>query len=175
MEMSFCRRCGMSLIHQTKHVFKCDNGHTIFANCSPAVGVFILKDDNTVLLSRRGIEPRKGMLDSFGGFVDGEETVESAATRELLEETDLATNNYSPLEFLCTSVGHYPYQNEVLSVLTTFFTVKLNPGVTLQASDDVADVIELAIDEVDPDQLHDDDIRAGFKKLQQVLRSKVNV
>lgn len=171
--MNYCRRCGTSLTNENEHVFICQNGHRLFANSSPTVGVFVLTESNTVLLSRRGIEPRKGMLDSFGGFIDPGESYEQAAIRELSEETGLTTDQLTPLEFLCSAPGNYPYQKDVLPVLSVFFVTHLNEGVNPIAKDDVAEIVELAPETIDMGELHDDDIRAGLTSLINYLKEIV--
>lgn len=170
--MNFCRRCGSPLKHLENHVYKCANDHIIFANSSPTVGIFFVTHDNQILLSERGIEPHKGMLDSFGGFVDGEETLEHAAIRELEEELSLTANDYEPLQYLTSSVGHYPYKNEVLPALTTFYWSRLKSNQIPNPSDDVAAVHSVPLEEVDFSQLHDNDIKDGVRALQTLLSVK---
>ena len=71
MEMNFCRRCGTPLAHKGGNAYTCTNSHQLYVNAAPTVGVFLIADDGQVLLARRGIEPGKGLLDTFGGFADG--------------------------------------------------------------------------------------------------------
>lgn len=121
MEMNYCRRCGKPLSNTSGHIYRCKDGHTIFANNSPAVGVFFLTDDQQVLLSVRGIEPHKGMLDAFGGFLDGAESFETAAARELVEELSLQPEDYEPLQYLLSAPGNYPYAGETVPFVSVLF------------------------------------------------------
>ena len=92
MEMNFYRRCGSKLTNVDRHVFRCDNGHVIFANASPTIGVLFLTEDNKrLILAVRGEEPNKGMLDAFGDFTDSAESFEAAGTKIVgLHSLDLA-------------------------------------------------------------------------------------
>ena len=171
--MNFCRRCGQALTQANRHVYQCPEGHIIFANTSPTVGIFFVSPDKKeVLLSTRGIEPQKGMLDSFGGFLDGEETLEHAAIRELEEEVGLMPSDYTELTYFCSSIGHYDYRGETLPVLTAFYWAELKPGVVPVPADDVAAVQYVPIHEIDMDSLRDIDIRKGVKALQQLFPEK---
>jgi NAD+ diphosphatase len=169
MEMNFCRRCGAVLSPVNDLTFTCGNGHTIFAISAPAVGVFLLTKEHEVLLSVRGIEPHKGMLDALGGFLDHEETTQDALVRELKEELGLVPSEYSPPEFLTSAVGYYPYGGEVVPVISTFFWAYLETTRAITPADDVAAIKQIPLHQIPLEQLHDDDIRVGIAKLQELF------
>ena len=168
--MNFCRRCGSILTSSDNHVYSCNNNHTLFANSSPCVGIFLLDQADNVYLSVRGIEPRKGMLDTFGGFVDNEETLEQAIQRELLEELNLNPDEYTTPIYLTSGTGHYPYKGETITILSSMYWARLKTTKTLHPADDVADIFISPIDNIDPSLLHDDDIRAGLLSLRTLLK-----
>lgn len=166
--MNFCRRCGLQLTHVEKHIYTCGQRHTIFANSSPTVGIFFVTDDNHILLSVRGIEPRKGMLDAFGGFVDGAESLEHTIERELEEELGLKKDDYTPPKYLTSATGVYPYSGEDLPVLSSLYWSRLLVD-TPMPRDDVADIATYHLAEVPLEKLHDQDIVTGIKALQRHL------
>jgi mutator protein MutT len=59
-------------------------------------GMIVMKRDQ-VLVLRRAHHPRKGWLDTPGGFIDAGEGIETAARRELREETGLEAGEIEPL------------------------------------------------------------------------------
>ncbi len=63
-------------------------GLVLYENPAPTVSA-IVERDGRVLLTRRGIEPRLGMWDTPGGFIEAGEEPPDALRRELLEETGL--------------------------------------------------------------------------------------
>ncbi|MEN6493274.1 MAG: NUDIX hydrolase [Thermoguttaceae bacterium] len=63
-------------------------GFVDYGNPRPCVAV-LAEHQGRVLLVRRAVEPRKGMWDIPGGFIDQGESAEEAAIRELWEETGL--------------------------------------------------------------------------------------
>ena len=166
--MNFCRRCGTELEHIEKHIYKCQQSHVLFANASPSIGIFFVTEQNEVLLSVRGIEPHKGMLDAFGGFVDGAETLESTIERELEEELGIKPGDYTTPEYLVSGIGNYPYAGEALPVLSSFYWSKLLVT-DITPKDDVADTATYPLAEVPFEKLHDNDIATGIKALQEKL------
>lgn len=172
MEFNYCRRCGLTLTKTAPTVYLCDNSHTIFDNPIPTAGVFILTDDDKVMLSVRGKEPHKGMLDSFGGFLDGAESTEQAMVRELQEELGLQPDDYETPVHVGSGVGNYPFEGEVQPIVGTFYYTRLKPGIVPVPADDVAaiEIVELAT--LDMSRLHDDDIRMGITQLKAVLKKE---
>lgn len=169
MEMNFCRRCGQPLQNYKKHIYHCRNGHVIYGNSSPSVGIFLVDSENNVLLSVRGIEPRKGKLDSFGGFLDTGETFEDALARELEEEVGLKPGQYTTPVYLTSGTGIYPYKDEDIPVVCNFYWAKVDNPTKLIALDDVAEILILKPHEIDENLFHDDDVRAGFYALKHLL------
>jgi len=169
MEMNYCRRCGSKIKSIDGHVYNCDNGHTIYANSAPAVGLFILTPENHVMLSVRGIEPHKGMLDAFGGFVDSAETFEEAISREMEEELQLTPDQYETPVYIASGTDPYPYQGEEITFVSALFWSRLKAGATPIPSDDVADTVTIPLHEVDLDKLHSGDIRIGIIELRKLF------
>ncbi len=162
MEMHYCRRCGAKLILDHNHVYTCENGHTIYNNASPASSLWILNDNNEILVATRAHEPGKGKLDSPGGFNDGAETYEDATTREILEELGLRPSDYSEPKYLLSGIDTYEWAGETLTVLTAVYYAQLIGNPSIKALDDVADVKFIPIDTIDPEMIYFDAPRAGF-------------
>jgi NAD+ diphosphatase len=120
MEMNFCRRCGTPLTQTSQASYRCSNGHNIFLNSAPGVGIFLFDNDDNILLSVRAIDPDKGSLDAFGGFVDGNETFEEALEREVEEELGLHSSDYTKPVYLTSMSSTYNYGGEDCPVLSVF-------------------------------------------------------
>ncbi len=169
MEMNFCRRCGSPLTAGSEESYHCSNGHTLYANPAPAVGIFFVTPDNQVLLAVRGIEPFKGKLDAIGGFVDIDETFEQAVKREVLEELGLSPDQYDEPEYLYSGTGPYPYDGEERMIIGTMFWSRLKPGVVPTPNDDVAGIQYVSLDSFDFSEVRNTDAQSGLRKLQQRL------
>ncbi len=92
--MRFCPLCGASLRrepvppdHREQSV--CSRCRFVFYLNPKVVGATIPELDGRVLLTRRSINPGRGLWTFPGGFVDFGESVTDASVRETFEETGL--------------------------------------------------------------------------------------
>ncbi len=81
----------------------------------PCAGVLVLRGPE-VLMLRRAHPPRIGWVDIPGGFMDAGESIESAARRELKEETGLRVGKLHPMGFYwdryyLRGFGYFPTMN----------------------------------------------------------------
>lgn len=114
--LQFCPKCGndrfIYRIDQSFYCKKCD--FQLYINSAAAVAAIIVNEENEILLTRRAIEPNKGMLDLPGGFVDPMESAESALIREVKEELNLDIDQFI---YLMSSPNEYVFAG--FSVFTT--------------------------------------------------------
>lgn len=169
MELNYCRRCGGELTSSDPGVYTCQNGHASYPNPAPCVGLFLFDSDDNLLLSVRGVEPMKGKLDVFGGFIDGKESIEEALVRELKEEAGLDPTDYTTPIYLTSASSTYDYQGESRTVLSSLFYAYLLPGATPKAADDVAAIHTAPMSDISIDDIGNDDIKQGFIRLQARL------
>ncbi len=91
--MKFCSQCGAPVTLRVpegdtlkRHV--CDKCQTIhYQNPRMVVGC-VVEWNGTILLCRRGIEPRRGLWTVPAGYLEIGETLEQGAARETLEEAN---------------------------------------------------------------------------------------
>lgn len=91
----FCPLCGAPLAPEPvppdqREQQVCSRCRFVFYLNPKVVGATLPERDGAVLLTRRSINPGRGLWTFPGGFVDFGETVPDAAVRETLEETGLA-------------------------------------------------------------------------------------
>src|SRR5688500_7742251 len=120
----YCPRCGRAREKPgIEPVFQCAGcGSLYHFNPVIAVGAFLLDSKHRILLIRRAKEPSKGKLAIPGGFIDFDETAEEALRREIREEVNLTVG---PLEYLCSRLNTYLYQEVTYPVLDFYFVARV--------------------------------------------------
>ena len=133
----YCPRCGApGLQHPPGHALHCPHcGLTYYHNVAAAVACIVLDDHDQILSVRRAREPAKGTLDLPGGFVEAHETVETAARRELHEETGLAPH---ALRYLFSLPNTYPYSGIDVFTADLFYLARVPDFHDARAADDAA-------------------------------------
>lgn len=88
---AYCQMCGAplgKLSGEHGHLFCRKCGFVHYRNPLPAVALMV-HDHEKILLVKRAVPPKKGMLSLPGGFLETGETPAECGFRELLEETAL--------------------------------------------------------------------------------------
>jgi len=134
-----CPRCGHDVELRERGHLACPScGSGYYANSAPAVQG-VLERDGKVLLAKRAIEPRRGMWDIPGGFLEEGEEALDGLRRELREETGLEVE---PVEWLGAFLD--PYGDHWVLGLSWVVHGEGEP----QAADDVAELAWFAPDEL---------------------------
>ncbi len=161
-----CPRCGHALPPRTapNNITCSACGFLQFFNPTLAAAVFVVDAKDRVLLIRRAKDPGKGRLAPPGGFVDFDETVETALRREIREEVGL---ELAEVRFLCSAVNEYVYRDVTYPVVDLFFTAFVDAAPEARALEDVEDVLWMPRDQVRVDDLAFASMQKAFLELQR--------
>jgi len=132
----FCPVCaGKLIIKKHDHVKRlvcsqCD--FVFYQNSKPTVSAFIINKKGQILLAKRAINPKKGLWDTPGGFLeDGEEPIKGLR-REMKEELGISLKN---IKFLGIYIDTY-YERCEMTTLNILYQVEIASG-KLRPMDDV--------------------------------------
>lgn len=160
-------KCGGKLMPQDKTIYLCQScGRENYNNPAACTTAIILNDErDSILMAVRGREPKKGMLDLPGGFVEADEEIETAMRREVMEETGMEVN---VLGMLGAYTNHYQgvrWTADIAYVLT------IESG-TPVAADDVAELKWYKIEEIPDGELAFKSIRKELIDLKRALKEE---
>lgn len=163
----FCPRCAAPRPGGPVIPFRCGACDFVFYfNPTAAATAIIPRPDGRVLFITRAKEPALGKLAFPGGFIDIGERAEDGLRREVREEVGIEIGE---LDFLCSHQNQYLYETVSYPVLDFLFAAQVITGQEARALDGVARVEWLEPEEVAPDLLAFDSLRAG---LQEFLRRR---
>ncbi len=161
-KFEYCPVCGAaSFVSHNEKAKKCAVcGFVYYFNPSAAVACFIRNRKGELLLVRRAKEPARGTLDLPGGFVDLHENAETAARREVKEETGLAIID---CRYLFSLPNIYPYCGFDVHTVDLFFECCVDSFDLACAGDDAAEIVILTPDKLKPEDFGLHSIKKGIK------------
>ncbi|MBZ4652421.1 MAG: hypothetical protein JG761_1221 [Proteiniphilum sp.] len=167
-QFHYCPRCGSAAFaeHNEKSKQCAECGFIYYFNSSAAVVAVIVNDKGEILVARRAKEPAKGSLDLPGGFIDLHETAEEAVIREIREESGLTVLNP---RYLFSIPNIYLYSDFEVHTVDLFFRCKVNDFNGLRADDDVAELLFIPPEEINPAEFGLTSIRKGIEKILQIV------
>ena len=130
----FCPFCKEKL-QQKRELYFCPKCKKFIYKNFVYVGVgMVFVENGKVLLSKRGIEPRKGIYDIIGGFLKEDEYPEKGILREVKEETNLNVKIIKMLGIYRDTYGIYGEPT-----LNIIYIGKIMSG-EMKAEDDISEL-----------------------------------
>lgn len=155
---SFCPRCGSrAFAPQADRSFRCGEcAFHLYVNAAAAVAALIVNERGELLLTRRALEPQKGLLDLPGGFVDPGERVEEALLREIKEELNLEVDHY---RFLVSYPNEYVFGGLSVYTADLAFECRVSSFEEIHWGDDISGYAFIAPEELDFSRICSESIR----------------
>lgn len=131
-EFALCPKCGSKKIAfvDGKKWLCNDCGLDLYCNVAAAVGLIIFDSEKNIIFEVRAKEPRKGFLALPGGFVNPDESAESAALRECREEigVDIRADD---IKYIASFPNTYEYKNFTYKTCDMFFACRIKSAAEL--------------------------------------------
>lgn len=156
----FCPRCSGNFIPRKGFSFICEScGLHFFSNACAAVCALIPDCQGRILITKRAKEPKKGMLDLPGGFVDPLESVEDALRREIREELGVAV---SDAKYLSSFPNRYVYSGLTYFTIDLAFLCKVEDVSIIKPADDIEDAFFVFPGEIKLEEIAFESIRKSI-------------
>lgn len=134
--MKYCPRCKHELQLTRGNRFTCDACKYItYISPVPCNSLVITKKTGEILLVERKNEPKAGMWDLPGGFIDLNENIEDSVIREAKEETNLDFQ-VSDLDYIASCPNRYLYKGVREYLICVAYHANYPEGQTIIAGDD---------------------------------------
>jgi len=162
----YCAACGATgiLVTAGRRLDCASCGFEFYQNVATAVSA-VLRYQGEVAWLVRAREPGRGLLDLPGGFVDPDEALEAALSRELREELGLEVG---PGRYLFSAPNHYPYAGIEYCTVDAYFAFELGVRPQVSLNDEAQALRWLSPGAVRPEMLAFDSLRAALPQLQQL-------
>ena len=165
MRSHFCPECGQhSLQARSLYEWRCELcGFHYYQNCAAAVaGLLICQGE--LLLTIRAKAPGLGGYDLPGGFVDADESLEQALSRELKEELAIEFDQW---RYLSSSPNTYQYDGITYKTTDAFFIGRLaDRPVLAECEQEIAGTKWLPISAIDLNTIAFPSVREAVARLQ---------
>ncbi len=149
IDFTYCPHCGNKIVRQDDHL-SCPNcALQHYINPRPTNGVLLHNDKGELLLVKRKYDPKKGLWDLPGGFIDINETVENSVHREIQEELNI---EISDVLYVSSFYDRYEFGMVNAYTVCLLFEAKMKNPEKLTPTDDVEDFEFFPADKLPYDQ-----------------------
>ena len=162
----YCPQCkNDNLLFIDNHYWTCQQCDFVYFHNTAAAVAGIIEYDNKILLTVRAKEPGKGLYDLPGGFVDQNESLEQALSREVQEELGISITEW---RYFVSLPNLYQYKNITYHTLDSVFLTSLaeQPKLTLEASE-ISDSAWFNVIDIDLETIAFPSLRQAIALLQQ--------
>ena len=164
---NYCPKCGKkSFSFNGVKVLKCAAcGLNYYINAAPAVAVVLEYPDGKIVLTRRKHEPKQGMFDLPGGFVEINESIEDAVVREIAEELNVKVTR---MNYIGSFPNEYVYKGVSYFTCDMAFVCPVAEETKLTPSDDVSEALMIKPNDIDYQQI-------SFPSIINILRLYISL
>lgn len=157
--LAFCPYCGTKYEAVQTNPHLCGScRREYYVNPHPCNAVIAENGKGEILFVRRRDDPKKGMWDLPGGFINLDETAEDSVRREIEEELGVKLKEFT---YFSSAFDRYLYKGINYHTLCFFYIAKIDKPV--KASDDITSFSFIKKDEIPYDGI-------AFEGIKQVMK-----
>ena len=162
IQFKYCPKCssGNLTVRHGKAIYCADCDYLYFHNNAAAVSV-IIEHEGKIIMVQRGRDPKIGMLDLPGGFVDPGESFEDCAHREIDEELGI---KIADLKYYGSAANSYLYRGVEYPTTDFVLTCTTPDFEKIQPNDDVSDYILIEKNEINIEDIAFESTQIIMKK-----------
>lgn len=169
MLYSYCPKCGGNLKEEKGNLGVCQKcGFNFYINPEPANAGILENEKGEILLVRRAREPKKGLWDFPGGFVNIKESLEDSFKREIREELGVEITDF---KYLSSHPSVYPYHGVNKPTIVLNFVAKIESSISLKPTDDISEARFFALTDIPWNQLSFAYVKLGIEDFVSMRRS----
>lgn len=161
-EFTFCPQCAGAFEKKQDHLYCPHCTLKYYVNPRPTNAVILRNEKDQLLLVKRKHEPKQGMWDLPGGFININETVEKSVHREINEELNI---HISDIIYRCSFYDTYEFGGVRAYTLCLLFEAKMIDPENLKASDDAASIEFFSPQDIPFDHIAFDPMRDALLRL----------
>ncbi len=162
-DFTYCPKCASTFNPIKGNALICPNCDLhYYINPKPANALLLENEKGEILLVVRAYDPKKGMLDVPGGFVEVGESLEESLTRELKEELGVELHDFTYVASCPDEYEHGGVSSRSLGIL---FKAIIPEGTELHPADDVESYQWFRTDSIPYESIAFEGIRSLLKKL----------
>ncbi|HMM75947.1 MAG TPA: NUDIX domain-containing protein [Gammaproteobacteria bacterium] len=164
----YCPRCGLAALDTVDNkLYGCtDCGYTYFHNTAAAVAAVIARGEEIALITRAN-EPGRGLLDLPGGFVEGDESLETAVIREVREEIGLELRRP---RYLFSIPNRYEYHGIRYRTVDVFFGFEVDRIPPFVPNEEAAALHWMRVQDIDLQRVAFESVRGALCRLDEVRK-----
>ena len=140
-EFIYCPGCGSKFEQKPHNLLLCPSCHLhYYINPKPTTAAILFNQKKDILFVVRKFNPKKGMLDLPGGFVNINETLEMGMLREIEEELQIKLTT-KDIRYIGSSVDEYEHGEIESKTINAMYMGNLPKNSAIIPTDDVEDFL----------------------------------
>jgi len=163
----YCPKCGsMELLVFESNGMKCITCGFVYFHNTASAAAAIIETSAGILIVKRNHEPKKGLFDVPGGFVNYRESLEDALRREIREELSIELES---VQYFGSFPNIYKFEQVTYFTTDVFFRCPLKSAPSIRNNDEISEYMWCTPDTLPIDQFAFDSAKGAFALYKSIV------